>query len=79
MVHRQALKKLMHVEKKYFPEMRWEREGIEWTKNTDMLLQLILSSEPLVSETFWEASKTIFIDSGEAYFCLVHCLYIGQQ
>lgn len=24
-------------------------------------------------------TKTIFIDSGVAYFCLIHCLYIGQQ
>lgn len=77
------------------------------------LLQLILPSELLVSETLWQAraaliyigttcydtvfyspplllfiikrgssrglTKTIFIDSGEAYFCLMHCLYIGQQ
>lgn len=77
------------------------------------LLQLILPSELLVSETLWQAraaliyigttcydtvffspllllfiikrgssrglTKTIFIDSREAYFGLMHCLYIGQQ
>lgn len=27
----------------------------------------------------WGSTKTSFIDSGEAYPCLMHCLYVGLQ
>lgn len=38
------------------------------------LLVFIIIPGPL-----WGSTKTIFIDSGEAYLCLMHCLYIGPQ
>lgn len=33
----------------------------------------------IIPRSSWGSTKTIFIDSGEAYFCLMHCLYTGQQ
>lgn len=113
-VHRQTLKNWCRQEKKNLIQRlhgRGKRVSGQGRWNT--LLQLILPSELLVSETLWQAraaliyigttcydtvfyspplllfiikrgssrglTKTIFIDSGEAYFCLMHCLYIGQQ
>lgn len=38
------------------------------------LLVFIIIPGPL-----WGSTKTIFIDSGEAYLRLMHCLYIGPQ
>lgn len=46
-------------------------------------MMLFFPAPPLVfiiiPGPLWGSSKTIFIDSGEAYLCLMHCLYIGPQ
>lgn len=50
-----------------------------WINMDDVIFPAPLLVFIIIPGPLWRSTKTICIDSGEAYLRLIHCLYIGPQ